>query len=200
MRPLKIEFSAFGSYPGTHTVDFTTLAPRGLFVVTGDTGTGKTTIFDAMSFALFGKMPSKDGGDIRSHHAAVGAEPYARFTFEIDGAVYVAERVPEHDRPKLRGEGMLRVSGSVLLQRIESDGGTTSLATKSREMDARIDELIGLSAEQFRRVMLLPQGEVAKFLLDDSKDREALLSNLFDGEVYQRVANELTETARRLAA
>ncbi|MEY2958723.1 MAG: hypothetical protein RLZZ01_1291, partial [Actinomycetota bacterium] len=199
MRPLKIEFSAFGSYPGTHTVDFTTLAPRGLFVVTGDTGTGKTTIFDAMSFALFGKMPSKDGGDIRSHHAAVGAEPFARFTFEIDGTVYVAERVPEHDRPKLRGEGMLRVSGSVLLQRIELDGGTTSLATKSREMDARIDELIGLSAEQFRRVMLLPQGEVAKFLLDDSKDREALLSNLFDGEVYQRVANELTETARRLA-
>jgi exonuclease SbcC len=200
MKPLKIEFSAFGSYPGTHTVDFTTLAPRGLFVVTGDTGTGKTTIFDAMSFALFGEMPSKDGSDIRSHHADADAKPFARFTFEIDGTVIVAERTPEHERPKLRGEGMMKESGSVLLQRIEADGTTTSLATKSREMDARIDELIGLSAEQFRRVMLLPQGEVAKFLLDNSKDREDLLSNLFGGEVYQRVANELADAAKRLAA
>ena len=98
MRPLRVEFSAFGSYPGEVSVDFTTLAARGLFVVTGDTGTGKTTIFDAMSYALFGKMPSKDANDIRSHHAHPSAPTYARFTFEIDGDVYTAERSPEYQR------------------------------------------------------------------------------------------------------
>lgn len=198
MKPLQIELSAFGSYPGRHSVDFTTLAPRGLFVVTGDTGTGKTTIFDAMSFALFGKMPSKDGSDIRSHHAEAEVETFARFRFAIEGVEYVAERRPEYHRPKMRGEGTTKESAQVRLVRIEADGSTVLLASKTREMDSLIDELLGLSAEQFRRVMLLPQGEVAKFLLDDSKDREGLLSNLFDGQVYGRVADAVESEARRL--
>ncbi len=199
MKPIAVAFAAFGSYPGSVVVDFTSLAARGLFVVTGDTGTGKSTIFDAMSFALFGKMPSKDGGDIRSHHATSSIDTFAKFTFEVDGVEYTAERSPSYLRPKKTGHGATPQSASQLLTRRESDGSTTTLATKAREFDAHIDEIIGLDAEQFRRVMLLPQGEVARFLLDDSKQREELLSQLFGGAVYERVVKELKSTSDQLA-
>ena len=199
MRPLRVEFSAFGSYPGEVSVDFTTLAARGLFVVTGDTGTGKTTIFDAMSYALFGKMPSKDANDIRSHHADPSAPTYARFTFEIDGDVYTAERSPEYQRAKQRGIGTTKEASKALLTRTEPDGSTTSLATKVNDVTAQVGAIVGLDAEQFRRVMLLPQGEVARFLLDDSANRETLLGALFGGEVYDRIGRILEEDAKSLA-
>lgn len=199
MKPISVAFAAFGSYPGSVTVDFASLAARGLFVVTGDTGTGKSTIFDAMSFALFGKMPSKDGGDIRSHHATSSIDTFARFTFEVDGVEYTAERSPSYLRPKKTGHGATPQAASQLLTRRENDGSTTTLATKVREFDAHIGEIIGLDAEQFRRVMLLPQGEVARFLLDDSKQREELLSQLFGGAVYERVVKELKSTSDELA-
>lgn len=200
MKPLTIEFSAFGSYPGEVSVDFTSLAARGLFVVTGDTGTGKTTIFDAMSFALFGEMPSKDGNDIRSHHADPTATTLARFTFELDGVVHVAERSPEYQRLKRTGKGTTKESAKGTFTRVEADGSTSVLASGVREMNRTVPEVVGLDAAQFRRVMLLPQGEVAKFLLDDSANRETLLGALFGGEVYDRIGKVLEEEAKSLAA
>ena len=169
MKPLKVEFAAFGSYPGTVEVDFTALASRGLFVISGDTGTGKTTVFDAMSFALFGKMPLKPNDDIRSHHADASTKTYAQFTFEAGGAVYVARQTPTYERPSLRGGGTTIERRTVSLSRIDGDLVTT-LATSVKDVAAYINDLIGLNAEQFQRVMVLPQGEVQRFLLDDSKD------------------------------
>lgn len=198
MKPLRIEFAAFGSYPGEVSVDFTALAARGLFVVTGDTGTGKTTIFDAMSFALFGDMPLKPGHDIRSHHAESSQPTYARFRFSVDGVEYVAERFPEQERPALRGGGVTTEKPKASLVRVDAAGGTTSLATRVSDMKRAVAEVVGLDAEQFRRVMLLPQGEVARFLLDDSTDREGLLSALFGGAVYDRIAGALQAEASRL--
>lgn len=197
MKPLHIEFAAFGSYPGEVSVDFTALAARGLFVVTGDTGTGKSTIFDAMSFALFGDMPLKPGHDIRSHHAEASQPTYARFRFSVDGIEYVAERFPEQERPALRGGGVTTTKPKATLVRVDA-GGTTSLATRVSDMKRAVAEVVGLDAEQFRRVMLLPQGEVARFLLDDSTDREGLLSALFGGGVYDRIAGALQSEAARL--
>ena len=197
MKPIRIQFSAFGSYPGTVDVDFTSLASRGLFVVTGDTGTGKTTIFDAMSYALFGQMPSKDGNDIRSHHADPSTETWARFTFEIDGTRYEADRSPAYDRPKSRGAGFTTQQAKASLNRIDASG-TTNLTTKSREMDRIVADLVGLDDAQFRRVMLLPQGEVARFLLDNSKDREELLSQLFGGQVYEHIIKKLADRSKEL--
>lgn len=198
MRPISVEFSAFGSYPDTVSVDFTTLAARGLFVVTGDTGTGKTTIFDAMSFALFGKMASKDSNDIRSHHAKPDAETWARFTFEINGVRYVADRSPAYERASRRGGGTAKQTAKASLVRQNPDGSSQAIATASREMDKVIAELVGLTAEQFRRVMVLPQGEVTKFLMDDSGNRESLLAALFGGEVYDRIARVLEDEAKAL--
>lgn len=197
MRPISVEFAAFGSYPGETKVDFSSLQQRGLFVVTGDTGTGKTTIFDAMSYALFGKMPLKPGDDIRSHHADPSQLTFARFTFEIDGAQYVAERFPEQERPRRKGAGTTTDATKVRLFRVDVNG-TTSMATRVTDMNKEINDLIGLSAEQFQRVMVLPQGEIARFLLDNSSDRETLLSALFDGAIYGDIANALKNEAKRL--
>ena len=196
MKPLKIEFAAFGSYPGKVEVDFTALTSRGLFVISGDTGTGKTTVFDAMSFALFGKMPLKPNDDIRSHHADASMKTYAQFTFEAGGAVYVARQTPTYERPSLRGSGTTTERRTVSLSRIDGDLVTT-LATSVRDVEDYINDLIGLNAEQFQRVMVLPQGEVQRFLLDDSKDREELLRRLFGGDVFAAITQELKELSRK---
>jgi len=199
VKPLKVEFAAFGSYPGTVEVDFTALASRGLFVISGDTGTGKTTVFDAMSFALFGKMPLKPNGDIRSHHADASTKTYAQFTFEAGGAVYVARQTPTYERPSLKGGGTTTERRTVSLSRIDGDLVTT-LATSVKDVTGYINDLIGLNAEQFQRVMVLPQGEVQRFLLDGSKDREELLLQLFGGDVFALITQELKTRSEAAAA
>lgn len=199
MKPLKIEFAAFGSYPGKVEVDFTALDSRGLFVISGDTGTGKTTVFDAMSFALFGKMPLKPDDDIRSHHADASTKTYAQFTFEAGGAVYVALQTPKYERPSLRGTGTTTERRTASLSRIDGDLVTT-LATSVKDVADYINDLIGLNAQQFQRVMVLPQGEVQRFLLDDSKDREELLRQLFGGDVFVTITQELKTRSEAAAA
>lgn len=196
MRPLRIELSAFGPYPGIETVDFTRLASRGLYVITGPTGSGKTTVFDAMTFALYNTMAQKEPREIRSHHADPAVATWVRFEFELDGARYLVERSPQYERPRKHGTGTTKESPKASLVRIEPDGSTVSLAAKVNEVTERCTELIGLSAEQFQRVMLLPQGLVARFLLDASTEREALLAQLFGGEIYDRAVARLQADAR----
>ena len=122
MKPISIEFRAFGSYPGLVEVDFTALAARGIFVVSGDTGTGKTTVFDAMTYALYGSTPLKEANDVRSHHADPDVESYVQFTFDVGGHRYVAERKPDWNRPALRGGGRTTQKATALLSRITANG------------------------------------------------------------------------------
>lgn len=198
MKPLKIEFAAFGPYPGAVEVDFSALSARGLFVISGDTGTGKTTVFDAMSFALFGKMPLKPADDIRSHHADPGIHTYARFAFEAGGVVYIAEQSPKYDRPKKVGSGTTTENRTASLKRIDGNQPTT-LASGTQDVSDYINNLIGLNADQFQRVMVLPQGEVQRFLLDKSSDRETLLRQLFGGDVFEAITQELKKQSDETA-
>jgi exonuclease SbcC len=199
VKPISIDFRAFGSYPGEVTVDFTALAARGIFVVSGDTGTGKTTIFDAMTYALYGSTPLKEATDVRSHHADPDVESYVRFTFEIGSDRYVAERKPEWIRPAMRGGGRATQRATALLSRITADG-TEPIASGIRDVAPACTELLGLTGEQFQRVILLPQGEITKFLLAGSGEREELLGRLFGGEVFDRVVNELKDRLRDSSA
>lgn len=199
MRPLSIALQAFGSYPGPVAVDFTVLAGRGLFLVTGDTGSGKTTIFDAMCFALYGAMPHKDEKEIRSHHAAPEVSTFVEFTFECDGVRYVARRSPEQERPAKRGSGTVTEKATASLVRCTDGGGTTSLATKAGDVRAAATEILGLEAEQFQRVILLPQGEIARFLLAGSKEREGLLGKLFGAAVFDAILDTAKQREHDLA-
>lgn len=190
MKPLALEFQAFGSYPGKVEIDFGPLAARGVFLVTGDTGTGKSTILDAMCFALYGEMPGKSPKEIRSDHAAETVRPYVRFTFEVDGTVYVAERSLEHQLPKQSGSRKAKAEATATLLRSES-GVVDSIATKALDVKQACVDLLGLSPEHFQRVVLLPQGEVTRFLHADSTKREELLQSLFGGEVFKAVVDDL---------
>ena len=200
MKPLRLEFQAFGSYPNKEVVDFTVLARRGLFVVTGPTGTGKSTIFDAMVYALYGKLPGSRAGDdvdCRSQHAPVSTETYVQFDFEVDGVVYRVLRRPSQERAAKRGGGTTKQNAEASLAKLV--GGTVEpIATKVMPVTAEVEALVGLDASQFQRVVLLPQGAFTAFLLAKEDEREKLLRPLFGGEVYQRATEWLKGEAKRL--
>ena len=194
MKPLSLEFTAFGSYPGTETVDFTSLADLGLYVVTGPTGSGKTTIFDAMAYALYGEVPGeRDKGDVRSQHADAGATCSVAFRFAVEGIEYRVERTPEQLKPRKRGGGSpVKETAKASLVR-ESDG--VALASGATKVAKACVELVGLDAKQFERVILLPQGRFQQFLLADTATRLPLLRQLFGTGKWLDVVEELKAQA-----
>lgn len=197
MKPIKLVLEAFGSFPGTETIDFAALAPRGLFVVSGDTGTGKTTIFDAMCWALYGEMPLKDAKGVKSDHASPKTMTRVVFTFECGGERYVVTRNPDQLRPAARGAGFAKEPAGAHLVRITEEG-TESIATGARDTGAACIDLIGLDAPQFQRVILLPQGEFSQFLLADTAQRESLLGQLFGGKVFDDIVDQLKQQRNEL--
>lgn len=194
MKPLKLEFTAFGSYPGTETVDFGTLTELGLYVVTGPTGSGKTTIFDAMAYALYGEVPgARDKGDVRSQHADISATCSVSFRFAVDGIEYRVERTPEQFKPRKRGGGSpVKEAAKASLVR-ESDG--VALESGATKVAKACVELVGLDAKQFERVILLPQGRFQQFLLADTATRLPLLRQLFGTGKWLDVVEELKAQA-----
>ncbi|MFZ9628906.1 MAG: AAA family ATPase [Ilumatobacteraceae bacterium] len=199
MRPIRLEFSAFGSYPGRQVVDFDVLGRRGLFVVTGPTGTGKTTVFDAMVYALFGTMPGARQGisDLRSHFAAPDVETSVTLEFEVDGTRYVVTRSPRQERPKQRGAGFTEVAPKATLVRTTATG-TESVATQTKSCTEACVELVGLDATRFQRVVLLPQGKFTEFLIATDDDRESLLRQLFGGKLYEDMVKWLKDRVATL--
>jgi exonuclease SbcC len=195
-------FQAFGSYPGRQEIDFTDLAARGLFVVSGPTGTGKTTIFDAIVFALYGVLPGQRSveGECRSHHAPAHVETFVELTFEVDGVRHVVRRTPRQPRPRQRGEGTVEQPATATLVRLRPGGATESLATKPTDARKACQELVGLDARQFQRVVLLPQGQFTDFLLASDEEREKLLRQLFGGELYQHAVDWLKDRVAALRA
>jgi DNA repair protein SbcC/Rad50 len=197
MKPIELELWAFGSFAGHEKISFESLAPRGLFVVSGDTGTGKTTIFDAMCWALYGEMPLKESQGVRSDHVAAEVRTEVRFTFECDGERYVVTRNPEQVRPAVRGTGHAKEEANAHLVRITAVG-TEPVASRARPTSDACEQIIGLDAKQFQRVILLPQGEFSRFLLADTPEREKLLSKLFGGKVFDDIVVELKTEHDRL--
>ena len=188
MRLHYLELTAFGPYAATQRIDFARLAASGLFLLEGPTGAGKTTILDAITFALYGGLAGPDAAAdrTRSHFAPPDAEPSVTLEFAVRGVAYRLTRVPEHRRPKRRGDGFTTEAARVHLQRREGPGWASLSASKA-EAGELVTELLGLNRAQFTQVMLLPQGEFAQFLRAADDERRVLLSRLFGTGLYDRI-------------
>jgi DNA repair protein SbcC/Rad50 len=199
MRLHSMDVQAFGPYATAQRIDFERLASSGLFLLEGPTGAGKTTILDAITFALYGGLAGEDSADDRlhSHFAAPGLEPSVTVEFSLRGVRHRITRVPAHQRPKKRGGGFTTEPSRVRLERLE-DGGWAGLSANQAEVGDVVAELIGLNRAQFTQVMLLPQGEFARFLRAKDDSRRELLTKLFGTQLYDRITAELDR--RRLEA
>ena len=171
MRPLQLTISAFGPYAGRTELAMERLGSGGLYLITGDTGAGKTTIFDAICFALFGEASgsAREPDMMRSKYAAADTPTYVSLRFLYNGKEYAVRRSPEYERPARKGSGMV-------LQRAEAeltypDG---RVATKVRDVDAGIRDILGVDREQFSRISMIAQGDFMKLLLAGTKERQAI--------------------------
>ncbi|QIL46233.1 SMC family ATPase [Vagococcus coleopterorum] len=198
MRPLKIEMNYFG--PHSHSViDFTQFnqGESSLFLISGDTGAGKTTLFDAMTYALFGEgTSSRQPKAMRSDFADGSQVTEVIFTFEHNGKFYRVNRKPEQDSFGARSKDKLvtRKTEQTFSELSDIDGQETGNAySKKNEVDTAVQELLGLTAEQFRQIILLPQNDFRKFLSAKSDSKEAILRNLFGTELYSRFTLSLKE-------
>ena len=181
MRPIRIAFSAFGPFPGDQEIDFERLGQQGLFLITGPTGAGKTTVLDAMVYALYGEAAgAREGqtGSLRSHFADPSNPTRVIFEFAIGDDVYRIDRSPEQERAAKRGSGTTKQAAEAILQRF-SAAKWSAVASGSRDVTKCITELVRLTSAQFQQVILLPQGKFDKVLRSSSKDRLPLLSALF---------------------
>lgn len=197
MRPLKLIMSAFGPYADRIEVAMDALGESGLYLITGDTGAGKTTIFDAICFALYGEASgeSREASMLRSKYALPQTPTYVDMTFAHAGGTYRVIRNPEYVRPKSRGEGMTKETAGAELN--VPDGHTV---TGVQEVNRAVRELLGVTREQFAQIAMLAQGDFRKLLLADTKERQQIFRNLFHTNRYQTLQIRLEEERKEVAA
>ena len=200
MRPHRLRVTAFGAFGGTVEVSFDDLASSGLFLLHGETGAGKTTLLDAIGFALYGRVPGERGKArrLRSDHAAPGTPTEIQLEATLTGRRIRITRKPEQERAKLRGAGTTTEQAKILLEELNG-GSWRAVSTRMGEADAEIADLMGMSADQFFQVVLLPQGEFARFLHADAGDRAKLLQRLFGTDRFRLVEDWLAERRRATA-
>jgi exonuclease SbcC len=197
MRPHRLRLSAFGAFAGTVEVDLDRLAESGLFLLHGPTGAGKTTLLDGIGFALFGRVPGARQGAkrLRSDHAAQDARTEVQLEVSFGGRRLRITRSPDYERPKLRGTGTTTEKAKVLLEELVG-GAWEQRSDRFDEAGLEIADLVGMSAEQFFQVVLLPQGDFAQFLRASSTERAALLEKLFSTERFGAVEGWLAGRRR----
>lgn len=190
MRPLKLTVAGFGPYAGVQELNFEDLGKSGLYLITGDTGAGKTTIFDAITFALFGEASgeNRQPGMLRSKYAKAEDPTYVELTFAYDGKQYHVKRNPEYERAKTRGSGTTKQSADAVLTL--PDG---RVITKLKDVDKAIREIIGLTREQFSQVAMISQGDFRKLLQADTKDRQKIFRDIFGTGLFVTLQNQLKD-------
>ena len=192
MRPLHLQIRGIGPFSGEENVPFDRLSEGGLYLITGDTGAGKTTIFDAVCFALFGDVSGevRESGTLRSDYASPSQDSQVVFRFEQNGQEYVVSRNPAYERPKLRGKGMAKqLAGAQLTL---TDG---TVIDGEREVTRRVEEILGLDRSQFKQMAMIAQGEFLKLLLAGTKDRSAIFRKIFGTGLYSDLQEKLRQEA-----
>ncbi|MCR5295145.1 MAG: AAA family ATPase [Lachnospiraceae bacterium] len=193
MRPIRLELSAFGPYAGRTLLDFEKLGKSGLYLISGDTGAGKTTIFDGITYALYGEASgqTRDAGMFRSKYASPETPTEVRLTFLYRGKEYTVRRNPEYDRPKKSGRGFTTQKAAAELTM--PDG---SVVTKNAEVREKIREILGIDRSQFTQIAMIAQGDFLKLLLADTRERQAIFRQIFETNYYQLFQERLKkETA-----
>jgi DNA repair protein SbcC/Rad50 len=200
MRPHRLRVTAFGAFAQTQLVSFDDL--EGLFLLHGETGAGKTTLLDAIAFALYGRVPGERGKAkrLRSDHASAAAVTEVELEATIGARRLRITRKPEQERPKRSGTGLTKEPASVRLEELTGSGAWELKSTRVGEADTEIADLMGMSAEQFFQVVLLPQGQFAQFLHADAEARQRLLQKLFGTDRFRAVEDWLAERRRATAA
>ena len=194
MKPLKLTMTAFGPYADRVVVDFEEFGGKGLFLITGDTGAGKTTIFDAITYAIFGSLNGdRDDKDVRSQFADPSVVTSVVLDFEHDGKKYRIERKPAQKVKKLRGTG--EKDAPMECSMISLDGGSRA-ATKKTEVEAWVREVLGIDMKQWGQVAMLAQGEFRKILTADSKERQKVLRAIFRTEPIESFQQELKDMTK----
>ncbi len=186
MRPLSLKICGFGPYAGTQELDLEKLGKSGLYLITGETGAGKTTIFDAICYALYGSASgsSREPDMMRSKYADEDMPTEVELTFENAGKVYTVRRSPEYLRRKRRGEGVMLQPAEAELR--YPDG---RVETKSRAVTQAVEELLGVTKSQFTQIAMIAQGDFLKLLLANTQDRQMIFRNIFHTDLYQIFAD-----------
>ncbi|HET7387033.1 MAG TPA: SMC family ATPase [Nocardioidaceae bacterium] len=207
MRLHRLQVTAFGPFAGTETVDFDLLDGAGLFLLTGATGAGKTSLLDAVCFALYGAVPGARGvKQLHCQHAPPGSRPEVELEFSVSGRRFVVRRSPEWTRPKRRGTGELTEHASARLLELSTDTAATGdqcierlVSSRAQEVGHFLADLIGMTLTQFVQVAMLPQGEFQTFLRAGSQDRHDVLQQLFGTDRFARIEQWMHERSTQLA-
>ena len=197
MQPIRLELENFGPYEATE-IDFSMYYAHTLFLISGKTGSGKTTIFDGMMYALYGKTSGglREGKEMRSNFADSGNKTKVTFEFKQGNQTYVIEREPEQLVKKVSGEGFREQKNSARLTVFDSEKNEINQIIKISEVDKYIANLVGLNREQFSQIVMLPQGEFRRFLNADSNSKEVVLRKLFNTYFYRDIA-QLLKTKKK---
>ncbi|MEU3718931.1 SMC family ATPase, partial [Streptomyces californicus] len=199
MRLHRLSITAFGPFGATQEVDFDALSSAGLFLLHGPTGAGKTSVLDAVCFALYGAVPGarqSPGASLRSDHAPPGLPTEVQLELTVGGRRLEVTRSPSQPRPKKRGEGFTMEKAQSRLRGYDPERGWHALSTSHQEIGDELTQLIGMSRDQFCQVVLLPQGDFARFLRADAEARGRLLGRLFDTRRFAAVEERLAELRR----
>src|SRR5690625_1449014 len=193
MKPIRLSLTAFGPYKDTEVIDFTKLTDHHLFVISGATGAGKTTIFDGIAFALYGSASGEDRENItmlRSHFAEDNVHTAVELLFELKGRTYRVLRQLGHQK---KGNKSKTGEKYELYEIIEDSEVPCVERQMVSEINAKIEEIIGLTQDQFKQIVMLPQGEFRKLLTSETENKEAILRRLFKTERYQQMNSLLKE-------
>ena len=195
MRPIKLIISAFGPYAGEAVLELDKLGTGGLYLITGDTGAGKTSLFDAITFALYGEASGSDRQPamLRSKYAEADVPTFVELTFLYNGRTYTVRRNPEYERPAKRGSGTTTEKADAWL--CLPDG---KVITKVKEVDRTIREVLGVDRAQFSQIAMIAQGDFRELLRADTKQRQTIFREIFQTGVYQKLQDALKMEAKNL--